>query len=102
MIYLAAPFRHESPLTEEVRLLTASAVAARMAGRGEPVFSPLSHSALIQKVARCPIDWYSLDLHILRRCSRLKVLRLPGWEKSHGVQLEIREAERLGIPIDLL
>ena len=37
------------------------------------------------------------DLELLRRCDA--VLVLPGWEQSQGTQGEIREAERIGLPL---
>ena len=36
---------------------------------------------------------------MIKRMDTLRVLMLPGWDRSKGVAAEIAEAERLGIPV---
>lgn len=70
--------------------------------RGRLAFSPIVYGHILATSCGGPTDWEAwaaLDLEMLSRCDMLYVLMIPGWAASRGVQAEIREAERLGIPV---
>ena len=67
------------------------------------MFSPITQShAQSELVENLPTGfefWRNTDLDILSRCAGIWVLTVKGWKESHGVREEIKEAERLGLPI---
>ena len=101
VIYVAAPYKHEDLVVQVNRVLEATKYAAALMDSGYAVFSPLSHSKVVelQRTYGGQDNWYDLDLHLLGACSSLHVLVLDGWTTSKGVMLEIAEAEKLGIPV---
>ena len=44
-------------------------------------------------------NWYDFDLAFLARSSRMVVLKIPGWDRSRGILVEIGFALARGIPI---
>ena len=51
-------------------------------------------------IYRDGIDWYDLRTSACSAsATSLVVLMLDGWRESKGVQLEIAEAKRLGMPV---
>lgn len=45
--------------------------------------------------------WMGFDLDFIDRCDRLYVANMDGWEKSVGVQAELRYALSRGIEVKL-
>lgn len=97
-IYLASPLAHPDPPVRANRCQYASAVACLLMRVGFPIFSPLSHSFLIN--AHDPEGqitheaWMEADFRVLPYCDILAVLCLPGWKESKGVGLEIDYATK--------
>lgn len=100
MLYIACPYWHEDEAIRNWRVEVASYYTMKLWEVGRAAFSPISHSAIIKKHGTLTHEqWVDLDMSFLRLCSCVHVLKLPGWDKSIGVQLEVEEAERLDIPI---
>ena len=101
MIYLACPYTDGYPPKQDERVYEASRVTGMLMELGYTVFSPISysHSLKPHEPADFNEQWYAFDLDFLRRCDVVAVLRLPGWDTSKGVRLEIEEARRLGMHI---
>src|SRR6516164_827917 len=64
--------------------------AAELMAEGEVVFSPIAHSHSIEIEGmngqiQTGDFWLEQDLHILAKCERLLVYRLPGWDHSRGI-----------------
>lgn len=98
MIYLAGP--HTG--CEEYSYIMLTKYAAFLVEEGHFVFSPITHSHPMAKVAKLPTDftyWREYDEKMISMCDTLVVLTLPGWNLSVGVNAEIKIAERLGIPV---
>ena len=80
--------------------------AAELMDKGFIVFSPIAHSHSIEKEGMEGIRdgdfWLSQDLEIVRRCDKVFVYKMEGWELSRGIAREIAFAEKLGIPIEYL
>lgn len=86
------------------RAVTAAACAARMMGRGELVYSPIAHghalaTACVRGIGTDWKTWAAHSLRMIRACDEVAVLVIPGWRESKGVQAEIAEARRLGMPV---
>lgn len=102
MTYLATPFMHPDPLVQERRFLVINHVASEMMRRGEHVFSPISHCFPIAKAGGLPRDWEFWQHYCrltLSNCTRMLVIKQPGWEESVGVKNETKIAQELGIPV---
>ena len=97
LYYLAAPYAHPDPLVKRWRLKTVNLTAGRLMQKGQWVFSPLTHNALLDQygVFGDWSTWGDYDLEMVARCDALLVLKLPGWEESKGVQGEIKQARKL-------
>ena len=71
--------------------------------QGHIVFSQISHSHPISKYTKadsCDSGyWTRQDLAFLPACDEVWVYRLPEWEKSKGIKIEMEKAERLGNPV---
>lgn len=70
---------------------------------GEIVYSPISHNHPIASAHGLPTGWDFWEMYdtaFLEQCKLLIVLRLPGWDKSKGVDAEIKIANKLKIPIE--
>ena len=102
MIYIASPYSDPSAMVREARFRAVCRHAAEMMRKGEHVFSPIAHCHPLAEHG-LPGDWAfwcEYDRAMLSRCTRLVVLKLPGWDKSDGVKAEIEIAREVGLPVD--
>jgi len=107
LIYVCGPLSSRNKIVQWQRCQAAGEYAAGLLRKGIPAFCPAAHSlGLIiaeqfhGRTLPNPWAWWRrADLPILRACTELHVLMLPGWRKSVGVRAEILEARRLAIPI---
>ena len=102
LIYLASPYSDPTPAVRAKRFLDALHYTAEATRDGEMVFSPIVHShPLALGCASGDWDfWREFDLRLLSACDILRVLQVPGWEKSRGVSDEIRAAIEMGKKIE--
>lgn len=101
MIYLASPYSDPDPTIRQARYEEAVRYAARLWAEGKIVFSPIAHS---HPIALHGIDgqwkqWQEFDCTIIRACSEMWILMLPGWEQSRGIAAETAYAATIGLPI---
>lgn len=102
LIYLACPYSDADPLVEDARYQLVTKVAACLIVKtGCEVFSPITHSHLINRLAnRYALEegeswvptydfWLTFDYHMLDVADWLYVLTLEGWESSKGIQMEV-------------
>ena len=104
VLYLACPYTDDSELVRQVRFEAATRKAAELIRGGLVVFSPLTHSRPMERYG-LPTDWEFWEpvcRAMLSRCTSMGVLRMPGWDKSLGVGLEMGLAGELGIPMSML
>lgn len=104
LIYLASPYSHDEETIRDLRFLLVCKAAATLMRRGQLVFSPIAHT---HPIAAHGLPghwkfWERYDRKMIALCDRLVVLTLPGWEKSTGVQAEIRIAQELGKDVSYL
>ena len=102
LVYLACPYIHPDTRVRAARTEIASFWAGLMSPR-QPVYSPLSHAALIHAyTSMSNRDWIDVGLRMVGLCDALHVLCLPGWESSTGVQEERALAAVRGMPEQLV
>ena len=103
LIYLAVPYSHPDPQVKQRRFDAVNKVAAKLMKDGNYIFSPISHTHPIALAGELPGDWQyweGYDRTILEMCKKIIVLKLDGWEKSSGVNAEIKLAKELGLEIE--
>lgn len=99
MIYLSIPYAGH----EYVSFRVSCAMAAKLVEAENVVIAPIIHGHALSEHGHM-LDhgrdfWLKHDLEILRHCNQVVVVKLKGWEESVGVQAEMAEARKLGIPI---
>ena len=101
--YLASPYSHPDPFVREWRYLQAAKLLSQLLEQRRWTYSPIVHCHELKKICSLPAEhtfWLAYDCFILKRCSRLLVLRLPAWEDSRGVRMEMEFARANSIPIE--
>ena len=102
--YIASPYKHKDKNIEKRRYEAISKITAEIIEKYPKavVFSPISYTHSLAKDfnVNVPMGWYLFDLVFLSKCSKLIVAKLPGWEKSTGVLIEIAFAKGAGIPME--
>ena len=104
LIYLASPYSHESEAIKEKRFELVCEYAAGLMKQGLFVYSPIAHTHPISRYG-LPGDWdfwESYDTLMISKCDEIKVLQIPGWQESKGVQAEIQLAKELNKPISYI
>lgn len=109
VIYLAAPYTLNGTAEPEemnTRVKQVTRAANQLMMMGLNVFSPVTHSHAINKVAELEFDtadWLRKDFGYLKNAKGMYVLMLDGWENSIGVRREIEYArDWLGMPVMFL
>lgn len=102
MIYLASPYSHSDPLVRKTRyLLAMQCCAALINGGREFVWSPIVHCHEMAEAYSLPTDaefWKEYNFDFMRRADKMYILRIPGWDESKGIKMEIEFCELIGIP----
>jgi len=104
IIYLASPYSHPDERIRHARYRMVCEKAAELMRKGFLVFSPIAHSHPLVEFG-VPGDWSYweyYDSEMIRRCDRLVVLMLDGWDSSTGIAAEIVIARDHGLQIDYL
>lgn len=105
LTYLATPYSHPDSGIRQDRFLSVTKVAAEMMASGEHVYSPISHCHPIALAGNLPKNfdyWREYCITMMRCCTKLKVLMVPGWRESVGVDAEIAIAKHLNIPVEYI
>ena len=100
--YLASPYTSGDKFLRADRYRAAVKATEALMLAGEVVFCPVAYGhSFEQKIHRnFPHDyWMRWSRAMLASASRLYVLTVPGWGTSKGVEIEVRLAMDLGIPI---
>jgi hypothetical protein len=103
--YLAGPYSHPHEHIRHQRYTTITAKAAQLMTEGRVIYSPITSMHFLAKDHSMPFEadfWLHHDLAILRRCGKLLVLQLEGWENSVGLKAEIEFANANGIPVEYI
>lgn len=111
-IYLACPYSVKGDYDpwviaeiKEQRFRAANETAADLMAEGHIVFSPISHSHPIAVQCGLPGDWEfwkNFDEAFIAWADEVHVLCIEGWEKSAGIDAELRIARDLGKTIVMI
>ncbi len=105
-IYLASPYSHPDPAVKEARFERACLHAADFMESGYKVFCPIAHSHPIEVHGMDGIRsgdfWLEQDFAILRHADKMVVVKMPGWDKSLGIEREIAFCKDNGIPVEFV
>ena len=103
MIYLASPYTSDDPAIEKERFEQAAEAAAALLSAGHLVFSPIAHGHPIAQHGRFPGNWdawEAMAIWHIKRCSKLVVLKIPGWSQSTGIKAEVQIAAKYKKPVE--
>lgn len=96
VVYVAGPFRGQTPWDVECNIRKAEEVAFEVARLGAMPLCPHTMTRYFDR--QCTDEfWLEGTLELLRRCDA--ILLLEGWEASVGSRGELQEAQRLNLPI---
>lgn len=101
MIYLASPFSSGLPTIVEERYSKTVQFTLQAIANGYPLFSPIVYFKPLASALKLPDDagfWHNMNMEFLRKAEMIWVLRLPGWDQSKGMQVELRVAKMLNMP----
>lgn len=99
LIYVAGPYRGQSKEAVELNASVARAVGLLVARKGWAPAVPHYNTYLYDFITTDLDDefWLNATMELMRRCDA--VVLVPGWQRSQGTLAEIKEAQRLGLPI---
>ena len=104
LVYLALPYNHKDPEVVEQRVRALCIIDGFFAEQGVHTISPILKHLVLQHT-QLPSSWEywsTFSETLLSRCSKLVVLKIPGWEKSTGVNAEILLAEKYNLLIEYI
>jgi len=93
--YLACPYTHPDADVRHARELEATKAAAFLLKNLQvAVYSPITHGHRVADFLPAALRnhsdfWLDQCLPILRKCTCMYVLQIPGWEKSSGIAKEL-------------
>lgn len=105
LVYLACPYSHPDAVVREIRFKQASIASGKILGKGEIIFSPITHFHPIAEQYKLPTDWpfwEKVCRTYLSVCHKVYVLMIPGWEESVGVTEELKIAKELGLDVEFI
>lgn len=104
LIYLASPYSHRHSSVKMERFHAVCKKAADLMRSGLFVFSPIAHTHPIS-LYDLPGDWEfwkEYDEIMLKKCDKMLVLMLEGWETSKGVQAEVEFMQAAGKQVEYI
>lgn len=99
LVYVAGPYRAPSVAGVELNIQAARAVGLLACRKGWAPIIPHANTAHLDICAPDIGDefWLDATMAMMRRCDA--VVLVAGWERSSGTRAEMREADRLFLPI---
>ena len=95
LIYLASPYSHKHKHVRAYREDYVCAMAAYLILKGHHIYCPIAETVSVEKHGKFTSAWAfwrDIDLHKLEKCDELWIAGVDGWEKSSGVQGELKFA----------
>lgn len=103
--YIASPYSHPNPRVRADRYRQALDFVHWALEHKIWCYSPIVHCHELAVIYKLPFDishWREYNEAMLQGCKHLIVLKLEDWDKSKGVDHEIRFADSLGKPISYM
>jgi len=103
LVFIASPFTHKYREVETMRFELACRAVKEYLMIGVHAISPIVHCYPIAQRHNLPGDysfWRIYTKTLLKACSAMRVLQLPGWFNSTGISQEVAYANRFKIPMD--
>lgn len=97
-VYLASPFSHPEERVQERREQKINAICAHLYLKHKvAIIPPIMISAIIKRELQNQIgttfkEWEAVDLAYISGCKEVWVACMDGWDRSIGVQAEIKFA----------
>lgn len=105
IIYLSTPYS-KHPGGIEQAFLQACCAAGVLVKRGHCVYSPIAHThPIATKSSMDPLDhalWLHFDQPFMEACDELWIIQMPGWDDSHGIEIERKAFMGMGKPVKYL
>lgn len=97
MIYVAAPYYHKDAFVTQQRMEAVYDYLHYAVKAGEFATSPLlMHSVVVRYKLPETFDfWDNYCLNMLKRCDKMVVLKLVGWDSSQGVKAETGSVKKI-------
>lgn len=102
MVYVASPYNNSNPYIVEQNFKHVTEFVANLCSQGITAFSPITYGHTLINHHELPSDWdywENFCFSFLKRCDKMIVYMMPGWETSRGVQEEIKFADKNKIKI---
>lgn len=96
VIYIAGPFRGKTPWDVELNIRRAEEASLEVANLGAMPLCPHTCTRFFDGQLNAQF-WLDGTMEMMRRCDAL--LAIDRWTESAGAQGEVKEAQRLGIPV---
>ena len=96
LVYVACSYRTDDPVERELHIKAAQHIGYKLAKDGFYPVMPTVNTAYFDRIGDDRF-WLSSTMELMRRCDVVYVVE--GSHESKGVQAEIKEARKLGIPI---
>lgn len=97
LTFISSPYSDSDPSIVEQRAWVVQQCAIWLFNAGHYPISPIliGHS-IVSHVKLDEAGWINYSLVLLETCEVVWILRLPGWERSAGVNAELNKAIELG------
>ena len=99
LTYVASPYWDPDPEVIRARRRQALEATIRLVNQRITAFCPVVYTSELHLAGAHGENWYDFDLTFLARAERMVVLKIPGWDKSRGILIEIGFAKARGIPV---
>lgn len=106
-IYLAQPYSHKDGQVQAARFKIAEYMFAHYSDLGEIIYAPIVSCHRVSQLYNLPTTadfWEKQNTAFLEKAEAIRVLEMPGWEKSKGLAYEMMwwQSNRPYVPIQLV
>jgi hypothetical protein len=102
MIYIASPYSSPIAGAQQHRFEKVRRFTIHLFNQGLIPFSPIVYAHEMAAVGGLRTDaasWLRFNTDMLRHSEALFLYCLPGWQQSKGVEMEIKQARVMQLPI---
>lgn len=98
IVYVAGPYRGLNHEAVELNIQSATAVGMEAIRKGWSPIIPHKNTGHMDRLTNLPDQfWLDATMELMLRCDA--VVLCPGWERSAGTAVEIKEARLRGITV---